>query len=136
VSSPAGRWWLTLGTATFVLALLTSLNHTVGPGLSAHASGPTPPSSRLGEGAAPSSGAATVGQVAVPTGWTLNHSMAVISLLAAVAAGAGVWGFLLRRQVTVQARRLQERLEREAALERSFRELFEQAHDLIFTLDT
>ena len=136
VSSPAGRWWLTLGTATFVLALLTSLNHTLGPGLSAHASGPTPPSSRLGEGAAPSSGAATVGQVAVPTGWTLNHSMAVISLLSAVAAGTGVWGFLLRRQVTVQARRLQERLEREAALERSFRELFEQAHDLIFTLDT
>lgn len=75
-----------------------------------------------------------MGQVALPTGWTAHHSAALISLLSALTALMGMWGLWLRRQVARQTRQLQERLEREAAWERSFRELIEQAHDLIFAV--
>ncbi|MGA4643096.1 PAS domain S-box protein [Limisphaera sp. 4302-co] len=77
-----------------------------------------------------------MGQVSVSAGWTAQQSAALVSLLSALTAGMGLWGLWLRRQVAARTQALQERLEREAALERSYRQLFEQTHDLIFTVDT
>lgn len=130
-----GRWWLIVGTATAFLALLVAWSQAPGLVQSAQAShaGATGPMTSGSASVSPTG--AAVGQVSVPAGWTLNHSVTAISLLSALAAGTGVWSFALRRQVARQTRQLQERMERELALERSFRELFEQAHDLIFTLD-
>ncbi len=70
-----------------------------------------------------------------PTWWTFVHAMTVVGVMALIAAAAAFWIFSLRRQVGEQTRRLRERLEREAALEQRFRDIFENANDIIFTHD-
>src|SRR5437588_13048265 len=58
-----------------------------------------------------------------------------IALTLAVLVPAILWGLVLRRTVRTQAKLIQERLQREAALEARFRVLFEQANDMIFSID-
>ncbi|MCS7091269.1 MAG: PAS domain-containing protein [Verrucomicrobiota bacterium] len=131
---PGSFWWI-VGLATLAGACITALTQAPGLATAAGAAGlpqKTSPNESFSASAYPGS---AMGQVAIPTGWTASHSAALISLLSALTAGMGVWGLYLRRQVQIQTEQLQQRLEREAALERSFRELIEQAHDLIFTVD-
>jgi len=128
-----GRFWWVLGCATATAAGLLAFTHVPLPGSSALASAVSrsEPFVNRGEPA----GAGAMGQVSVPAGWTAQQSAALVSLLSALTAGMGLWGLWLRRQVAARTQALQERLEREAALERSYRQLFEQTHDLIFTVD-
>jgi PAS domain S-box-containing protein len=63
-----------------------------------------------------------------PVQWALGA-------LAFLAAAAALWVWLLRRQVREQTRHLRERLECETALEQRYREIFEDASDMIFTHD-
>jgi len=70
-----------------------------------------------------------------PSWWTFRHTMMTVGIMAIIVAATILWIFLLGRQVREQTRRLRERLEREAALEQQYREIFEGANDLIFTHD-
>jgi PAS domain S-box-containing protein len=128
-----GRFWWIAGSLTAAAGFLLALAHTPVMGSRAMASAPSLMAGGPTGGDQP--GGRTMAQVSIPAGWTVQQSAAVISFLSAIAAGMGVWGLWLRRQVALRTRALQERLEREAALERSFRELIEQAHDFIFTVD-
>jgi PAS domain-containing protein len=59
-----------------------------------------------------------------------------VALLGAVLIGAAMgWVLLLRRQVRSQTAEIRERFEREAALERRYRELVENATDVVLTHD-
>ena len=49
--------------------------------------------------------------------------------------GSLLWSVLLRRKVKEQTNQIRRQLERELALEQQYAELFENAHDIIFTLD-
>jgi len=51
-----------------------------------------------------------------------------------VLAAAAFWAATLRRRVQAQTLVIRERLEQEASLEQRYREIFEDANDLIFTL--
>jgi PAS domain S-box-containing protein len=45
------------------------------------------------------------------------------------------WGIALRRRVSEQTRIIRRRLEREAALEKEYRDLFENSNDVVFSFD-
>jgi two-component system cell cycle sensor histidine kinase/response regulator CckA len=70
-----------------------------------------------------------------PSWWTLWHSLAVISLLVGVIVAAFIWVALLQRRVQQKTGLIRQRLEREAALEERYRELFENASDMVYTHD-
>jgi PAS domain S-box-containing protein len=63
--------------------------------------------------------------------WTFTHTVAAISASVSLTLAACGWIFVLRRSVRTKTRIIRERLEREAALERRFGELVENAADLI-----
>ena len=62
----------------------------------------------------------------------LYRMLAIAGLLLAAAV---VWGLALRRQVRAQAEKIRVRLERESAVEERYREIFDNAADLILTHD-
>jgi PAS domain S-box-containing protein len=65
----------------------------------------------------------------------VEHSATIVVVMTLIAAVTIVWVALLRRKVREQTRGLRERLERETALERQYREIFDGASDMIFTHD-
>ncbi len=70
-----------------------------------------------------------------PSYWTASRSfMLAGGMMLAVSAALG-WVALLRRQVTSQTRLIRQKLEDEAALEERYRELFENATDMLYTHD-
>jgi PAS domain S-box-containing protein len=65
----------------------------------------------------------------------VEHSATIVVVMTLIAAVTIVWVALLRRKFREQTRGLRERLERETALERQYREIFDGASDMIFTHD-
>ena len=72
---------------------------------------------------------------AIPWHYPVEHAAAIVLVMTLIAALTVLWVALLRRQVSEQTRGLRERLERETALERQYRELIDGASDMIFTQD-
>ncbi len=70
-----------------------------------------------------------------PPYWTAERSFALAGgMMLAVSAALG-WVALLRRQVSSQTKLIRQKLEDEAALEKRYRELFENATDMLYTHD-
>jgi len=60
-------------------------------------------------------------------------SLALTTTLLFVALG---WSVSLRKRVQEQTERIHQQLERETHLEHKYTELFEQANDMVFSLDS
>jgi PAS domain S-box-containing protein len=67
--------------------------------------------------------------------WTLPHFLMLAGGMMAAVLAALAWVALLRRQVGTQTELIRQKLEDEAALEERFRELFENANDIVYTHD-
>jgi two-component system sensor kinase FixL len=73
--------------------------------------------------------------LASPPYWTARRSFLLAGgMMLAVSAALG-WVALLRRQVRNQTKLIRQKLEDEAALEERYRELFENATDMLYTHD-
>jgi len=70
-----------------------------------------------------------------PSWWTGPRVVLLLALLVAVILLALGWVFLLRRRVRTQIAVIRQRIEREAALERRFQNLLQNANDVIVTAD-
>ena len=70
-----------------------------------------------------------------PPWWTLSHTLWTFAIMSGLVLAGLVWVCALRRQVRAQTGVLRQKLEREAALEERYRDLFENANDLVFTWD-
>src|SRR4051812_26931173 len=62
--------------------------------------------------------------------YEISLGTAVVFLFATIG-----WSALLRRKVREQAAQIREQFERENALQKRYQDLFENANDIIFTLD-
>jgi len=70
-----------------------------------------------------------------PPWWTARHTLLLAAgLMLAMGAALG-WVTSLRRQVRTQTELVRQKLEKEAALEARFRDLFENANDMLYTHD-
>jgi PAS domain S-box-containing protein len=67
--------------------------------------------------------------------WTLPHFFMLAGGMSVLILAALAWVALLRRQVRTQTKLIRQKLEDEAALEERFRELFENANDIVYTHD-
>jgi len=65
--------------------------------------------------------------------WTLKHALWAFGLLGVIILAAIAWGEVLRRQVNEQTEVIREWLRREAQVKEQYRELFENANDVVFT---
>lgn len=72
---------------------------------------------------------------AIPWHYPVEHAAMLVVVMTLIAAVTLLWLAMLRRKVSEQTYRLRERLERETVLERQYREIFDGASDMIFTLD-
>ncbi len=70
-----------------------------------------------------------------PPFWTAERSFALAGGMMLVVSAALGWVALLRRQVRNQTKLIRQKLEDEAALEERYRELFENATDMLYTHD-
>ncbi|MGZ8939253.1 MAG: hypothetical protein ACXW32_08590, partial [Limisphaerales bacterium] len=70
-----------------------------------------------------------------PPWWTFARTMRVVIILGVLILGGLVWVAALNHQVRQQTRELRKRFEREAELEDQYQDLFENAQELILTLD-
>jgi PAS domain S-box-containing protein len=70
-----------------------------------------------------------------PPWWNFQRTMRVVILLGVLILGGLVWVAALNHQVRQQTRELRKRFEREAELEDQYHDLFENAQELIFTLE-
>ena len=70
-----------------------------------------------------------------PPWWNFNRTMRVVIVLGILILGGLVWVAALNHQVRQQTRELRKRFEREAELEDQYHDLFENAQELIVTLD-
>ena len=73
--------------------------------------------------------------LSTPTWWTFSRTLTVVGIMAGLIAGSFAWGLLMRRKIDRQTSLIQQQVLREAELERDFRELFENANDIIYTHD-
>ena len=62
-----------------------------------------------------------------PPFWTIRHTLGLFAVMSTIALLTMGWIVALRRRVRVQTELIQQRLEREKALEVRYRELFEQS---------
>lgn len=67
--------------------------------------------------------------------WTLKHLLLALGVMGALILGALVWAGVLRSEVGKQTLNLRESLHREAGLKERYREIFENATDIIYTHD-
>jgi len=70
-----------------------------------------------------------------PSWWTVKYTLEALGLMTVVILIALGWAVALRRRVREQTETIRLRLENEAALEKRYRELFENAHDIVYTVD-
>lgn len=66
--------------------------------------------------------------------WTFQRTLQVVTGLGLLVLGVLIWVAALNHQVRQQTKLLRERLEREHTLQSRYHDLFENAHELIFTL--
>ena len=67
--------------------------------------------------------------------WMPPRLYHLLTFAALILAAVVAWGLVLRRQVRAQAEKIRERLESESAVEERYREIFDNAADLILTHD-
>jgi len=70
-----------------------------------------------------------------PFGWAIGHWIGTLAFAAVLILLSTLWAGILRRRVRTQTKLLQEWARREVALKEKYEELFENAYDIIFTLD-
>jgi PAS domain S-box-containing protein len=70
-----------------------------------------------------------------PPWWTFERTMRAVIVLGVLILAGLIWVAALNHQVRQQTRELRTRFEREAELEDQYHELFENAQELVFTLD-
>ena len=70
-----------------------------------------------------------------PPWWTLGRLVWILAMLVAITALAVAWGVVLRRRVRAQTEIIRLRMESEAMLAARYRDLFENANDVIYTHD-
>jgi PAS domain S-box-containing protein len=70
-----------------------------------------------------------------PPWWTLRHTLWAITGMVLIILMVLAWVVVLRQRVHKQTELIRARLEREASLEARYRELVENANDIIFTCD-
>ena len=70
-----------------------------------------------------------------PPWWTLRYTVPAAGLGLGAAFAAIAWGVLLRRKLAQQAVVLRRNYEQELTLEQRYRELFENATDIVYTAD-
>ena len=70
-----------------------------------------------------------------PSWWTSRHAFMLAAGLMIAVAAAIAWIVLLRKRVHIQTVLIRQKLEKEAALEQRFQELFEKANDMLYTHD-
>jgi PAS domain S-box-containing protein len=70
-----------------------------------------------------------------PSWWTARRITGLLAVAVLVSLAALIWVRLLQRKVRMQTGQIRARLEKEAALERQYRDLVNNAQDPIFTLD-
>jgi PAS domain S-box-containing protein len=70
-----------------------------------------------------------------PSRWGLQNGVRILSSMAILILLAVAWAIVLRGRVRKQTALIEDRLQRELALEARFRDLFENANDMIFSLD-
>jgi PAS domain S-box-containing protein len=68
-----------------------------------------------------------------PPWWTLRHTLWALGIMAAFISAALLWVMILRRQVYEQTATIREWGRREGAIKERYRELFENARDMVFT---
>ena len=73
--------------------------------------------------------------VKTPPWWSLERTVATLAFAALLIGGALGWVWLLRRRVQNQTGVIQQRTAREQTLETRYRDLFENATDIVCTLD-
>ena len=78
---------------------------------------------------------ADVTLVSAPPWWTFERTMRVVIVLGVLILGGLIWVAALNHQVRQQTKELRARFEREAELEDQYHELFENAQELVFTLN-
>jgi PAS domain S-box-containing protein len=70
-----------------------------------------------------------------PSWWTLERLFGVMAGLAGTFALAALWVVFLRRRVREQTEVIRAQLQNEAALDERYRDLFENANDIVFSQD-
>ncbi len=70
-----------------------------------------------------------------PPWWTVRHTLALLGFMAVVTLAVIAWVITLRRRVANQTRTIRAALEHEAAVEQRYRDLFENASDVVYTHD-
>ncbi len=68
-----------------------------------------------------------------PPWWALKHALWGLLIAVALISAASLWGLILRRQVREQTSTIREWARREGAVKERYRELFENARDMVFT---
>ncbi|HWQ54021.1 MAG TPA: ATP-binding protein [Bryobacteraceae bacterium] len=71
--------------------------------------------------------------LANPPWWWASHILAILAAMAVAVVLAVAWGLALRRRMRSQAAMLSQKRDAEAALEERYRDLFDNASDLVFT---
>ncbi len=71
----------------------------------------------------------------IPPWWTTERTVAALGISTLLVLGALGWVWLLRRRVRTQTALIRERAVREQTLEARYRELFQNATDIVYTLD-
>jgi hypothetical protein len=66
-----------------------------------------------------------------PSWWTVERAMGVLAVLALLGTAAVVWAAVLRRRVQAQTQIIRARLQQELDLQTRFRDLFDNANDLV-----
>jgi PAS domain S-box-containing protein len=70
-----------------------------------------------------------------PSWWTLGRLLGLLTALGAIFALVVIWVLILRRRVRDQTEIIRRQLQHEAALEERYRDLFENANDIVFSQD-
>lgn len=70
-----------------------------------------------------------------PPWWTQRHAAMVAAALGVLILASLLWVISLRRRVELQTARIRQALEQESRLELRYRELFDNASDMVFTTD-
>jgi PAS domain S-box-containing protein len=70
-----------------------------------------------------------------PPWWTLKYTLMLVGGVLVVTLAVLGWAGLLRRRVRAQTSVIRERLEHETKLESRYRDLFENANDMVYTTD-
>jgi len=73
--------------------------------------------------------------VSRPSWWTAQRTFWILAIVAAVALTTLAWSVVLGRRVHHQTGIILERLQREVVLEERYRDLFENANDMVYTHD-